>query len=110
MAYQFIQSDDEAHDYQLVWTRWVRDPKQYDIYIDVNPFGKLNLTAEYRGERISSNYKSASEATGLVRLLRKMGIKKRDLQGTSFSDCKHAGMIDKWGHLVNWLATSSECK
>jgi len=110
MAYQFISAEDEKHDYQLIWTRWFRSPKQYDIYLNVTPFGKLDFTAEYKGEKICSNYKSATEATGLVKSLRKMGIKKRDLQNTSFPDCKHASMIDKWGHLVSWLATSHECK
>jgi len=110
MAYQFIESDN-GHDYQLVWTRRIRGPKRCGVYLDFNEsLRRLDITVEYKGDRVASTFKGPSEATGLVRLLKKMGIRKRDLQAATFPDSRQDMLIDRWGHLVSWLATCNECK
>lgn len=101
MSYEFIESNN-GHTYALVQPGWLWKSK-YDIYLDKNPMGKLDVSITYQGRKITSQYKSSADASRLVQILKKMGIKKEDLQKTKFPKETEQRVLNAWEHVLAWL-------
>lgn len=104
MAYEFIEMDD-GHRYRLVQTGLFWNSK-YNIYLDPDALGRLDISAEYKGKNFASRYKSSTEADHLAVLLRNMGIKKECLQNAKLPESAELKTRTEWSNLLAWILTS----
>lgn len=103
--YKFIE-DKGKYQYQLVYDRKILWATKYDVYLDNNAFGKLEILASYNGDSIRSQFKSHSEAARLFSILKASGIKKEKLLEAKLPKDTSAKINKEWSAIVNWLAAS----
>jgi len=105
--YRFIEDSGE-HKYQLSYTRKVLWNTHYDIYLDINTFGKLEILASYNGDSVRSQFKSPSEAARLFSILKNAGIKRERLLEAKLPKDTNVKISKEWSAIVNWLAASMQ--